>query len=185
MLSYNQQYNIANGIFITYDSQLDYRLMHSKHKSGTRENMKSMFPYHKWEGRTKETFVLACLFVIFNKTPSSYRSFVDELREVDMKEIAKFKHIIMNNQDFIAKDIAYLREKYGSSIDPQKTLKEFVDGQIQFYTAWWYVKLFHEEWNPGRTFSHILRKLRFLMLFLTFKEESVQRIQEQFKQVEI
>ena len=185
MLSYNQQYDIANGIFITYDSQLDYRLMHSKHKSGTRENVRMLFPYQKWETRTKEVFVLACLYVVFTKTPSSFRSFVSELREVSMKEISKFKHIILNNQDFLAKDASFLQKTYGSSVDPQKVLKEYVDGKIQFYTAWWFIKLNHEDFVPGRTFSHILRKLKFIMLFLTFKEDSIQRIRELFKQIEI
>lgn len=185
VLSYNQQYDIANGIFITYDSQLDYRLMHSKHKAGTRDNLKNSFSYHRWEDRTKETFVLACIYVVFTKTPSSFRAMVSELREIDLKDITKFKHIIMNNQDFMAKDTAYLKETYGSSIDPQKVMKDFADGNIQFYTAWWYVKLQHEDWVPGRTFTHVLRKLRFVMLFLTFKEESVQRIRQLFDQIEL
>lgn len=185
MLSYNQQYDIANGIFITYDSQLDYRLMHSKHKRSTRERMKISFPYHKWETRTKETFVLACIYVIFTKTPSSFRAFVEELREVDLKEVGKFKHIILNYQDFMAKDVRYLKEEFGSSIDPQKVLTAYINGKIQFYTAWWYIKLNHEDFKPGRTFSHILRKLKFVMLFLTFKQESVDRMKELFNQIEI
>ena len=185
MLSYNQQYDIANGIFLTYDSQLDYRLMHSKHKQGTRENMKMSFPYHKWEDKTKEIFVLACIYVIYTKTPSSYRAFVEELREVEMKSVASFKHIIMNNQDYIAKDVSYLKNTYGNTIDPQKVLAEFLDGKIQFYTAHWYLRIFKDDWVPGRTFTHVMRKIRFVMLFLTFKEESVQTIKGLFSQIEI
>lgn len=185
MLSFNQQYDIANGIFITYDSQLDYRLLHSKHKSGTREKLKMSFPHQKWETRTKETFVLACVYIIFTKTPSSFRSMVNELREVDFKYIEAFKHKIINNQDYIGKDVGYLKNTYGSSIDPQKILKEYVGHNIEFYTAWWYIKFYKEEWVPGRTFTHVMRKLRFIMLFLTFKDESVDRIRELFKQIEI
>ena len=185
MLSYNQQYDIANGIFITYDSQLDYRLMHSKHKGGTRENMKMMFPYQKWETRTKEVFVLACLYTIFTKTPSSFRSFVGELREIDLKDVSSFKHIILNYHDFISKDVSYLRETYGSSIDQHTILNEFMEGKIKFYTAWWYVKFNEEDFKIGRVYAHVIRKLRFLMLFLTFREDSIENIRELFKQIEI
>ena len=185
MLSFNQQYDIANGIFITYDSQLDYRLLHSKHKQKTRESTKMFFPYQKWETRTKETFVLACIYVMYKKTPSSFRSFLGELREVDLKEVAKFKHIILNHQDFMAKDVAYLKETFGGGVEPQQVLKAYLDDKIQFYTAWWFIKLKHEDWKPGRTFGHVLRKLKFVMLFLTFKEESVKRMRELFDEIEL
>jgi len=110
---------------------------------------------------------------------------VGELREVDFKEIEKFKREILNNQDYIGQDVGYLKKVYGSSVDPQKVLKEYLDGKIKFFTAWWFIKLNSSDWEPGRTFSHVIRKLKFLMLFLTFKEESVERIRELFKQIEI
>lgn len=185
MLSFNQQYDIANGIFLTYDSQLDYRLMHSKHKQGTRESMKMSFPYHKYEAVTKEIFVLACIYIMYTKTPSSYRAFIEELREVEIKDVGSFKHKIINYQDYMAKDVAYLKNVYGSSLDPQKVLTEFLDNKIQFYTAHWFIKVYSQEWVPGRTFTHIMRKLKFVMLFLTFKEESVKTIRGLFSQIEL
>lgn len=185
MLSFNQQYDIANGVYLTYDSQLDYRLLTSKHKQGTRKNMEMSFPYHKYEDKTKELFVLACIYVMYTKTPSSYRAFVEELREVEIKDVGSFKHKIMNYQDYIAKDVAYLKKEYGSALDPQKVLTEFLDNKIQFYTASWYIRVHADDWKPGRTFTHVMRKLKFVMLFLTFKEESVKTIKGLFSQIEI
>jgi len=185
MLTYEKQYDVANGIFITYDSQLDYRLLHSKHKKGTRDKMKTMFPYQKWESRTKETFVLSCLYIMFHKTPSSFRSFVNELREVDLKEVSKFKHKILNYMDYISRDVKNLKEKYGGSISHQEILKEYVDGNIEFFTAYWFVKLSNKDWKPGRTFAHIMRKLNFIMLFLTFKDEAVNKIRELFEEIDL
>lgn len=184
MLPYYKQYDISNGIFITYDNQLDYRLLHSKHKQETRENMKMFFPYQKYESVTKETFVLSCIYIIFTKTPSSFRGFVSELREIEIKDVKLFKHKILNYQDYMIKDVKHLKNNFGSSIDPQKVLTEFLNNKIEFYTAYWYLKVCKEEWVPGRTFSHIMRKLKFVMLFLTFKDESVKTIKQLFNQIE-
>jgi len=185
VLSFNQQYDIAHGIFITYDTQLDKRLLHSRHKNATRENAKMFFPHQKWEAKTKELFVLSCLYIMFTKTPSSFRALLGELREVDIKDVAQFKHKIINNYDYISKDTQFLKEKYGSSITEQIILKEFIDNNIQFFTAYWFVKLSKGDWVPGRTFTHVMRKLNFIMLFLTFKEDAVDKIRGLFDQFEI
>jgi hypothetical protein len=122
---------------------------------------------------------------MFTKTPSSFRGLLTELREVDLKEISKFKHKILNYMDYISRDVNNLKEKFGSSLDPQTVLKEYMNGNIEFFTAYWYVKLHNEEWNPGRTFTHVMRKLNFIMLFLTFRDEAVEKIRELFKQIEL
>jgi hypothetical protein len=183
MLSYNQQYDIAHGIFVTYDSNLNHRLLHSKHKQAAREKLKSFFPYRKWESRRKETFVLACIYVIFTKSPSSFRKMIAELRELDIKDIALFKHKIFSYDEYINKDINYLKEKYGKPT-PNEILNEFVDGKIQFYTAWWFIHFYKGDWKPNRTQEHILRKLRFIHLFLSFKEESVVKIKHMLQDIE-
>ncbi len=185
MLQFGQQYDIAQGIFVTYDSQLDYRLLHSNHKFNTKENSKSYFPYQKWEGKTKETFVLACVYIMFSKTPSSFRGMLAELRELELKEITMFKHIILNYQEFIGADVKFFREKYGSNITQQIVLKEFMDGNIKFYTAWFFRKYDNDQADLGRTFGHVLRKLKFMMLFLTFKGESIIRINSLLTQIEL
>jgi len=185
MLSFNQQYDLAHGIFITYDSQLNYRLLHSKHKHNTRERTKMFFPYQKWENRKKETFVLACVYIMYSKTPSSFRALLDELRELDLKEIARFKHLIMNYRDYISKDVSYLKETYGSSITPETVLQECVKNNIQFYTAHWFLKLYKKEYSLNRVLKHVKRKIDFVMLFLTFKEESIKTIKTLFNQIEL
>ena len=183
MLNFYQQYDIAHGIFITYDSNLDRRLLHSKHKQETRDKLKAVFPYRKWESRKKETFVLACVYVIFTKSPSSFRKMVSELRDLDLKEVALFKHRIMSYEKYIAQDVNFLRETYGKPT-PEQVLKEYADKKIQFYTAWWFIKFYDKEWKPNRTQTHMLRKLKFIHLFLSFKEESVAKIKQTLQKVE-
>ena len=189
MLHYSQQYGIANGIFITYDSQLDYRLLHSKHGEKVRDKMKMLFPHHKYETTTKENFIMTCLYVMFFKTPSSFRGLVEELREVDVKEVDKFKHSILFYREYIVKDVNYIKETYGANVDIGNLLKELSEQKINFYTMHFFV-LFHPEIDinavrKSRVFGHILRKLSFLMKFLTFKDESVAYVKTVFKSIEL
>lgn len=189
MLSFRQQYDISNGIFITYDRQLDKRLYHSNHKEGTRDKLKSLFPHHQYETTTKENFITTCIYVIFHNTPSSYRGLVTELREVNQKDVIEFKNRILNYNDYLGKDIKFLRDNYGGNLGYQQVFREFLDKKIQFYTVWFYI-MFHPEINrdeirKSRTLSHVLRKLEFIMLFLTFKDESVKRVENLFKELEI
>ena len=184
MLSFDRQYDIAHGIFITYDSNLDHRLLHSSHKKKTRENFKNVFPYKKFEGRHKETFVLACLWVMFDKTPSSFHKMLEFLRAVNLKEISAFKHKIVNYIDYMKKDVSYLRENYGKPT-PHEVLKEFANGNIEFYTAWWFLKLFKDDISYNRVELHIMRRLKFINLFLTFKESSIEKIQNLLEEIEL
>lgn len=188
MLSYNQQYDISNGIFLTYDSQLEKRLLHSRHGEGVRSKMKNLFPYHKYETTTKENFVMTCVYIMFTKSPSSFRGMVSELREVEEKEVQDFKYKILNYNDYIGKDIEYLKNNYGNCTY-QQAFRAFVDKKINFFTLWFYI-LFNPDINrdtirKSRSLAHILRKIEFIMKFLTFKQESVERIGILFKELEL
>ncbi len=189
MLSYHQQYGLANGIFITYDSQLDYRLLHSKHGEKVRDKTKPMFPYQKFERATKENFILACVFIMFFKTPTSYRGLIEELREVDMKEVFEFKNSILYYRDYIIKDVDYISKTYGANVTVQNLLQELSNKNIYFYTMHFFI-IFHPEIDinvlrKSRVFGHILRKLNFIMKFLTFKDESVSYVKTVFNKINL
>jgi len=189
MLNYHQQYDISNGIFITYDQQLDYRLLHSRHGQNVREKMKNIFPYKKYESINKETFILTCIYIMFTKSPSSYRSMVGELREIDLKEITKFKSTILNYNDYIQKDIKYIISEYGGNVTYQNLVRDFLDKKIQFYTLWFFI-LFSPDIDinilkESRVFRHIYKKLTFIMLFLTFKKESIDNLNRIFNQIKL
>lgn len=189
MLSYRQQYDISNGLFLTYDQHMEHRLLHSKHGQGVRDKMQNSFPYRKFESRNRETFIMGCLYIIFINTPSSYRSMINELKDIEMKDIATFKHDIMHYQTFIKKDIAYLVQNYGGIITSDKILREYLSGKIKFYTLWFYYQLNPnediEKLKDSRVFSHVYRKLKFIMMFLTFSQDAVNDIQIIFNQMEL
>ena len=189
MLPYNKQYDLANGIFLTFDQQLDYRLLHSRHGAGVRDKMKMSFPYHKYEAVTKETFLLSCVYIMFTKAPSSYRGLVNELRDLDLKEISKFKASIINYNDYIQKDIKYIIKEYGGNVNYQNLIRDFIDKKIQFYTLWFYLVFAPdvdiEILKESRVFSHVYRNLKFIMQFLTFKQESVDNLSKVFNQIKL
>lgn len=189
MLSYNKQYDISNGIFLTYDNQLSYRLLHSKHGQAVRDKMKSQFPFNKYETFTKENFIMTCVYLVFTKSPSSYRGLVEELREVDEKAVFKFKDGIINYRQYIRKDAEHIRSNYGANVTAQDILREFTQKNINFYTVHFFL-LFHPETNreelkKSRVFGHVIRKLDFIMKFLTFKDESVEYVKTIFKEIEL
>ncbi len=189
MLNFNTQYDISNGLYITYDTHLDYRLLHSKHGKGVRDKIQNTFPYHKYEGRNRQTFILACLYIIFKKTPSSYRGMILELKELNLKEITTFKHDIMNYQDLMKVDIHYLIKNFGGVITGDQMLREYTSGNIKFYTLWFYYLINPnediEKLKASSVFSHIYRKLKFIMMFLTFSQEAINDIKILFDKMEL
>jgi len=179
MLNYWTQYNISNGIFLCYDQKLKMRMLSSKHGESPREKMKNVFPYRKYEGTTKENFVLLSLFIMFTKTPSSFRGFVSEIANADMKEAMKFKQDILQYDNNIKRDVKYLQDKYMDELTVQKVFREFNAKKIKFYTAWFYLNFCGEDieaLSKSRIIGHTIRKLRFVMLYVTFKDESVNKI---------
>ena len=189
MLSYHKQYDLSNGIFLTYDHQMDYRLLHSKHGQTVREKMKNTFPYHKYESIDKETFILSCIYIMFTKSPSSYRGLVSELRELNLKEVSTFKMTILNYNDYIQRDITYIISEYGGNATYQNIVRDFLDKKVQFYTLWFFI-LFNpdidiNELKKSRVFSHIHKKLTFIMLFVTFKQESIDNLNKVFNQIKL
>ena len=170
MLNYHTQYGLANGIFITFDSQLSYRLLHSKHGQAVREKMLNQFPSSRYETATRENFILTCVYLIFTKSVSSYRGLVEELRNVEDRDVAVFKNTIMNYQQLIRKDIELLRQKYGTGITFAQVLKEFSEKNINFYTVHFFI-LFNpdvkkDDLRQSRVYGHVIRKLEFIMKFL-------------------
>ena len=188
MLSYHQQYGIANGIFITYDSQLDGRLLHSKHGEAVRDKAKPMFPHHKFETSTKENFILACVYIMYFNTPTSFRGLVENLREVDLKEVTLFKNSVLQYRENLVRDVDFIREAYGAGVTVQQLLNELSKRKNRFYTMHFFI-LFHPEIDikvlkKSRVFGHIIRKLRFTMKFFTFRDESVDYVKSVFKKIE-
>ena len=175
-MKYYDMYQISHGMFLTYHNSLDKRLLHTNHKKATIDKFESFFPVEKYKRKTKETFIVCCLYVLFEKTPSSFHKMVDELKNLDFDEVVEFKRKIMNYERYIKRDVNLLKEK--GFVTKNEVINMFVKKEIMFYTLYFYLKFTNqfESLKSSRVHKVIYKKLKFIMLFITFKDESVKKI---------
>ena len=185
MLNYVNQYNISNGIFLCFDKELDHRKLTSNHSQQVRDKMKNSFPHLKFEGWTKENFVIMCIYIMFKKKPTSYRGMVQLLHEMKEKTVSEFKTEILNYNQHMARDVDYLIGKYGGKLTVDEIFNEFQQHDIKFYTLWFYLKTINadeESILKTRAKSATFRRIKTLMLYLTFKQENVKKLEKLIKE---
>lgn len=179
MLNYGIQYDIANGVFLTFRNNLAKRTLKVSHGNIKRDKLKDLFPYSKYETFTRENFIGTCLYIMYKHYPSSIYKMLEYLVEVKQEDVIIFKNQIMQYKSYVNQDVIYLREKYG---DPtlNSVVKELKKGNIKFYTAWFFLKRTNtniEEYiNQNRINGAIVQKIKQLMLFITFSEKALEII---------
>lgn len=182
MLQFNDQYNVLHGIFITFTQNTKSRLVVSKHKGGTREKVKGIYPYHKYETWTKENLVLLGLMIMLEHKPSSFQGMLQMLHddEIDQK-VKKFKDIIINYKIYITQDVNMIIEEYGEKPTFDVMFKLYTDKKIKFYTLWWYLKYSGADIDSicnMRIKGNIIKRIKQMNLFLTFKESNLEQIKK-------
>jgi hypothetical protein len=185
MINYTNQYDITNGIFLCFDKELKVRKLTANHSQQVRDKQKSSFPYQKFETWTKENFVIMVLYVMFNKKPPSFKSLLQMMREVDKKDITNFRAEIVNYSQIMSRDIEGLFSKFGGKISVEEAFNEYQQGRIKFYTLWFYLQKSGanlEEIETSRIKGALLRRIKSLMLYVTFKQESVDKINKLLKE---
>jgi phosphoenolpyruvate synthase/pyruvate phosphate dikinase len=179
MLTFNQQYDIANGIFLTFDKNLPMRKMTSNHTQQVRDKARHYFPYTKFETWTKERFAITIIYIMYKKNPPSFKNLGQMLYELDEKEVKSFKSDIVNYNLYVAKDVDYLVQIYNSLPTIENIFFEYINGKIKFYTLWFYLKKIDADMNElmeSRIKGVILRKIKNLLLFVTFNAEKLDKI---------
>jgi len=182
-MKYYDMYQISHGMFLTYQNSLDKRLLHTNHKKTTIEKFEKFFPVEKYKRKTKETFVVCCLYVLFEKSPSSFHKMVDELRNLDFDEVIDFKRKIMNYEHYIKRDVKLIKEK--GYVTKEDIINMYIKKEIMFYTLYFYLKFTNqfESLKNSRVYKVIYKKLKFIMLFITFKKESVEKIKKLISEI--
>ena len=183
MLQYSEQYNIANGIFLAFHGKSKVRLLSVKHPHKKLDNMKSRFPFTKYEQFTKENFIVTCLYVMFRFSPSSVDDVLKHLQEINFKkEVEPFKVKIMTYRALLTSHIEYLIINYG-----KPTIKDIFDAyrekKLEFYTIWFYLYYLGYDLYieiDTKVFSRVqvieLKKIKNLLLYVTFSESSLEHI---------
>jgi hypothetical protein len=176
-------YQISHGMFLTYHNSLDYKLLHTNHKLKTIEKFESQFPVEKFKRKTKETFIVSCLYVIFTKAPSSFYKMVEELKNLDFDDVIEFKRKIMDYERYIKRDINLIKEK--GFVTKNDIINMYIKNEIMFYTVYFYLKFTNqfESLKNSRVHKLIYKKLKFIMLFLSFKKESIEKIRKLINEI--
>lgn len=192
MLSYETQYNIAFGIFLTFDKKFKKPKLHVNHKPEIMTKYQVVFPYLKYDSTSRSLFISTCLFIMFKRTPTSFYEMMAKLKEVDKKDVKSFLYEIKTYQQNIQLDINYLIENYQNNISSNEIFFEYQKKKIHFYTVWFYLKSLEkhdptrvQDISNSRVHSMIYNKLQFIMLFLKFKPESIKKIELMYDIIEL
>jgi len=182
-MKYYNMYQISHGMFLTFQNSLDKRLLHTNHSKEKIEKFEKFFPVNKFKNKTKETFIVCCLYVLFVKSPSSFHKMIEELKNLDFSEVSDFKQKILNYEKYIKIDIKKIKEK--GFITKEEIINLYLKNEIKFYTLYFYLVFTNqfEDLKKSRVYKLIYKKLKFIMLFLTFKEESKQKIKKMIEEI--
>ena len=182
MLQFNEQYNVLHGIYVTFNNNSNHRILVSKHKGDVREKAKVMYPYRRYETWTRENLVLLGLQIMLEKRPSSFTGMLHELIDEDTdKKVKYFKDIIINYKTNIIEDVNMILMKYGEKPTFDDMFQLYIDKNIKFYTLWWYMKFTNmdiEKICELRVKGTIVKRIKQVSLFLTFKESNIEIIKQ-------
>jgi hypothetical protein len=182
MVQFFEQYNIMHGIFLTFTQDSKKRILQSSHKPETREKVKQIYPYQRYETWTKENLVLAGLMIMLEKKPSSFIGMLEELRDDELiKKVKFFKDIIINYKVYIIEDVNLINSLYGERPSFDDMFDLYTKNSIRFYTLWWFLiftKTDIDEILKMRVKGSIIKRIKQMNLFLTFKEDNLKKIQE-------
>lgn len=131
---------------------------------------------------TKDTFSIWCLYTQFKFLPSSINSLAKKMGEVSKAEIYSFRDSITNYKSYLNQDIEYLKIKYITP-NPSELISEFKAGKIRFYTLYFSLKKSNIDLSTSRINSILWESLQGLMLFVIFKEESINNIMKNLNSI--
>jgi hypothetical protein len=184
-LSYNEQYNIATGIHMAFSNKKSARILSVSHGQKKRDQMKSSFPYKQYENWTKSNFIIACLYVAFKKSPSSVNSMYAALSDVEEREVLTFKNEIIYYRKFLQEDINYIKINEGNSVNIDTITELYRNNKIKWFTFYFYVIVSgtdQAKLERSRINGYLLRKIKKLLLYVTFSEKSMMEIKQIMKE---
>lgn len=175
-LSYNDQYNIASGIWTSFSAKNSKRILAVSHKQKKRDSIKSRFPYRTYELWTKSNFIIASLYVCFHRSPSSLNSMYDLLSEIEEIDIMRFKNEIIHYRKFLIEDLERIRIEESNNVSLEYMIQEYRNSKIKWYTFYFFLVVSGVDISKierSRINGHLLKKIRKLLLYVTFSEKSM------------
>lgn len=180
MLAYKDMYNITCGILMAFKNNSDKRLLSVNHPLKKMNSFEQIFPVSKYSEWTRENFIIAVLYINFYKSPSSINSCIDLLRDLDKSDVLRFKNEIINYRTFLIQDIEKLKiDSEHINIDYMTNL--YRNNRIKWYTYYFYIIVSGQDINKllsSRINGHLLRKIKILLLYVTFSEKTMLLVKE-------
>jgi len=181
-ISYFDMYNTSAGIQLAFtNNKSNKRLLSVSHKEPKRERMKKIFPESKFKSWTKENFIIANLYINFNKSPSSLEGAFEFLADVEDKEVFAFKNEIINYRKFLIEDINRIKVEEGNNPGLDYMIDEYRRNKIKWYTFYFYLIVSGtdlEKLSKSRLNGYLLKKIKKLLLYVTFSEKSMLMVRE-------
>lgn len=186
MLGYEKQYDILFSMYLTYNTKSLTKLHSVFHGDDVRQEYLGYWPLEKYQSYTPNKFKITILYIIYNYTPSSVHDILNKLHTVEYKDVEVFYNNIVNYTISLKKDIEYLSQKFGSPTLHQ-VVQSYVGKNIEFYTFWWYLKYTDnlETIKKSNIYGGLIYKIQFLLLYIKFKESSLQNIKTVLLQSDI
>lgn len=183
-LSYDLMYNATAGIQLAFTTKTSSRLLSVNHRTKKRNQMLKIFPVNTFDTWTKENFILANLYINFTKAPSSLQSTIEFLKDVDEKEVYKFKNEIINYKDFLIQDIKRIKLEEGDNPGIDYMIQEYRNNKIKWYTFYFYLVVSGsdiEKIQRSRLNGYLIKKIKKLLLYVSFSDKSMMLIKELLK----
>lgn len=187
MLNYNIQYDISQAIFFVFKNNSEQAMLKVYHSENARNNCKKIFFYNKFLSWNRGNFILACLYIVFTKNPSSITSFYEKLNEIDITNIEyiEFEDSIKNNGKHIKNNVDYILSTIGGNPDIDDMFKMYTKHEIKFYVLWWYIvysKTLDMDTicKASRIKEINLKKIKNMLLYIKFDEHNIRYIKNLF-----
>jgi hypothetical protein len=172
------------GIYFAFSNKnTTKRSLSVRHTKEKIEKMRTHWDSTKYESYTRENFIILCLYINFTKSPSSCTSAFTKLAETSLDEAIKFKNAIINYKIELIKDIEFLQNLYGNSIDLRTITHHYRKNDIKWFTYYFYVKVSNstEKVKTSRIDKNLYSKITTLLLYVTFSERSYKIIDKILK----
>jgi hypothetical protein len=183
-LNYSEQYSIGAGIYFAFNTKNSKRTLSVSHGKAKRDKMKAVFPYKHYEEWSRENFIIASLYIMFIKKPSSLISTFSELKDLDEKEVMKFKNEIIHYRKFLMEDIKMLQIQEGNSPSFEVIKKMYRKNEIKWFTFYFYIivkGIDIGELEKSRIDGFLFRNIKKLLLYITFSQKSMMEIKALMK----
>ncbi|MHB8097972.1 MAG: hypothetical protein ACYDD5_00070 [Sulfuricurvum sp.] len=180
-LSYNELYNISAGIFMAFTNKTDKRILTVNHPKSKRDNLEKIFPVSKYKDYTKENFIVTVLYVNFMKAPSSLIGCFEMLSNLEDKEALGFKNKIISYRKYLIDDIEKIKIEQGTNVSLDYMITEYRNNNINWYTFYFYLIASGQsidDLEKSRLNGYLLKKIKKLLLYVTFSEKSILLIRE-------